>query len=356
MSKKLKKKLLEKPKTKRWKDSDFLSTGHTPLNLALSGRVTGGLPKGVYVNGIGDSDTGKSVLAMEILAQAAIDPVFKGYDLLYVNSEHAKLLEPETFCPPLADRLEVNEDIESPEAFYYFSIERVEKKPCVIVLDSMDALTAEAEEKSFKKRKAAHKSGKEGPGSYGMAKAKVNAGNLHKLVSAMQKNDSIVFVISQSKVFIAPPGSFAFGPKKVRSGGGSMKFCNRLEIWLSSPKQINKKYKDKNVQIGSVSRVKVEKNHITGKKRAVMLTVYNDYGVDDIGDCINFLIEWKHWKGTERTVKAKEFKFDGNKEKLIAKIEKKKSRLWKLRSLVGKVWNEIEDSVEMKRRPKYEAW
>jgi len=353
MSKKLKKKLLKKPKRKKLV---FLSLGHAPLNLACSGRIDGGLVQGVYTNLIGDSDTGKSVVGLTALAQAAIDPVYDDFDLIYVNSEHAHLID--LNCPQLDERLEIIEDIDSVEGFYYFAIDRVRKKPCIIVLDSMDALTADAEEKSFKKRKKAFEKGQEGPGSYGMAKAKVNAGNMHKLCSAASKNGSIPLVISQSKVNIQS-GPFSFGPKKTRSGGGSMKFNNRMEIWLSSPAQINKSYKGKNVQIGAVSKVKVDKNHITGKKRGCMLTVYNDYGLDEIGDCIDFLIFWKHWKGGKKVtgkVTAKEFDFKGKKSKLIAKIEKKKSRLWKLRKIVGDVWNEIEDSVEMKRKPKYEAW
>lgn len=356
--KKLKKKLLKKPKSKKLKEYDFLSTGHTPINLACTGRIDGGIVLGVYTNLIGESDTGKSVLGMSILAEAAINKRFKDYSLEYVNSEHSHLLDPAVFCPPLADRINIREDIDSPEGFYYYAIDKLKKGPCIMILDSMDALTPMAEDKKFAKQKLAFEKGKDAAGSYNLDKQKENAKNLRKVCSLLSKdpkNKSAVVIISQSKDLISQ-GPFSFGPRKYRSGGGSMKFYTRMEIWLSNSSQIKKEYKGKKIQIGSNCLVKVDKNHITGKKRQVRMTVYNDYGVDDTGDCIDWLIDMSHWKGTKKTVQAKEFDFKGKKAELIKYIEKKSSRVWKLRKLVKSIWDEMEKTVEMKRRPKYEAW
>jgi RecA/RadA recombinase len=341
---KLKKQLLERPKQRKLKDSDFLSSGSTLLNLACTDRIDGGLVKGVYHNLTGDSDTGKSIVAVEILAQAALNKNFKKHRLVYWNAERANLLT----YPHLEDRLEVLEP-DTLEDFYYTAYDFLKGGWIVGILDSMDALIPKADDKKFLERKKAHQAGKEAKGSYG-SKAKVNSENLRRLVSALG-DDSIFLMISQTRDLM---DSMMFGPQKTRSGGHSLKFYNRWEVWINKGKKIEKTYKGEKVQIGTYANVKVEKNHITGKKRKVKISVYTSYGIDDIGDCINFLIQWKHWKGTETKVRAPEFDFDGDKDKLIKKIDKKKSRLWKLRRIVGRVWRDIEDTVALSRRPKYE--
>src|SRR5688572_24301603 len=162
-AKSVKKALLKKPKKHRIKDSDFISTGHTLLNLACTDRIDGGLVKGVYHNLIGDSDTGKSVLAMEMMAQTAEDLKCDDYQLVYYNAEHAQLLDPAQLSKKLARRIEIVYP-SSVEEFYYDMEERGKKGKFFALLDSMDALVAEAEEKKFQKRKKAHQKGEDAAG------------------------------------------------------------------------------------------------------------------------------------------------------------------------------------------------
>jgi RecA/RadA recombinase len=346
----LKKQLLKKtPVEKRIKSSDYLSSGSTKLNLACSDRIDGCFIKGRFHSIVGDSDTGKSVLALSTLAEAAINPSFANHELVFNNAERGMVMDLKKYFPPLAKRLVIVES-NSPEEFYYDLDTRLENGPVVYFLDSMDALIAEAEEKKFKENKKAHEKGREASGSYGF-KAKINAQNLNRACSNLAKTNSILVIISQTHDNM---NAMMFGPKKTRSGGHALKFYNRGELWLSVKKTLNKTYKGKNIQVGTLTEAKVQKNHITGKKRKVDISIYNSYGVDNTGDCVDYLIEWDKIKKVRGRVVAPEFGFEGTREELITKIEARSSRLEKLHNLVGEVWHEIEDAIELKRKPRYQ--
>ena len=60
-------------------NADLLKTGSTVLDLAISGRRAGGIPKGKYVWMVGDSSSGKTFLMLTCLAEASIN---KGFDNL----------------------------------------------------------------------------------------------------------------------------------------------------------------------------------------------------------------------------------------------------------------------------------
>ncbi|NBW63138.1 MAG: hypothetical protein EBR33_08250, partial [Synechococcaceae bacterium WB4_1_0192] len=58
-----------------------LSTGSTLLNLALTGKTTGGLDRGCYYLIVGSSSGGKTFAVLTALAEASIDPHFADYRL-----------------------------------------------------------------------------------------------------------------------------------------------------------------------------------------------------------------------------------------------------------------------------------
>ncbi len=344
----LKKRLLATKQPQKTKSSFYLSSGSTKLNLAMSDRPNGCFIKGKFHSIVGDSDTGKSVLALTILTEAAIDPNFKNYQLVLNNAERGMIMDLGKYFPPLEDKLVVVES-KSPEHFYYHLNSTLDKGPTVYILDSMDSLVAEAEEKKFAKAKRAHEQGKEAAGSFGF-KAKINAQHLPRICGKLKKDGSILIIISQTHDNI---GAVMFGPKKTRSGGHALKFYNRGEIWLSLKKTLTKSYKGKNIQIGSITEAQVKKNHITGKKRRVDISIFNSYGVDDVGDCIDFLLEWGRFKKSAQKIKVPEFAFEGTREKLIDHIEAKERRVERLKQFTAETWKEIEDAIEVKRKPKY---
>ena len=352
--KKLKKKLTKPVEDEVHNPEDFLSSGCTILNLCCSDTPDGCYRKGVFHTFVGDSDTGKSWLAWAMLTEAAINDEFKDYRLVFDNAEGGQVPDLKRYFPPLVDRVEIVQS-RTVEQMYYRLGDYLEKGPIVAAVDSMDALIAEADDKKFKKSKSAHNRGKEDKINIGLAKAKANSQILNRIVSDVVKTQSILMMISQAKVRIKM-SPWDFGPDKARSGGGALKFYNRWEVWLRSPRTIKKKVKERNIQIGMVTQASVEKNHITGKKRKVEINIYEQFGIDDIGTSIDYLIAWDHWKGTQATVSAPEFDFKGKKEDLARKIENKPMRRRKLKRIVTRVWKEIEERVSLNRRPPYEGY
>lgn len=86
----------------------YLSTGCTLLNLAISDDARKGWPCGKIVNPIGDSDTGKTILAMTAMAEAAKSPFFLGHKLIYADIEEAIAFDvSEMFGEKLAKRLKL---------------------------------------------------------------------------------------------------------------------------------------------------------------------------------------------------------------------------------------------------------
>jgi RecA/RadA recombinase len=331
----------------------LLSTGSTLLNLACSGRGIGGLYKSCYALIVGDSDSGKTMLSMTILAEAHRNKRFDEYRFIHDNPEGGAMMDISTFFGQgVADRLEEPPRGTSQwaEDFYYNMDDLFKARvPFIYILDSMDVLDCRDDAKKFESKKKARDTNKEESGSYGMAKAKLNSENLRRVRGRLEKSGSILIILSQSR------DSVGFGAKfnpKTRAGGRALKFYTRLELWTSVKGQIKKTIRGKPREMGIISRVQIKKNHVTGKKRTVDIPIYHSFGIDDLGSCVDYLIEEKHWKGTKEKVVAPEFEFKGPKEQLIRLIEKN-DREKELQDLVAEVWDAIESATAVKRKQRY---
>lgn len=356
----LKAKLRHKKKKKAIRPEDFLNTGSTLLNLAISGRPSGGFVKGRYYWLVGDSESGKTFLSLTCLAEAAINPHFADYRFIFDDAEDGALMDIERFFgPKVKERLEPPaRDKETGEPMYsetiedfYYNVDDANKdgRPFIYVLDSMDALSSASEGKKFDEQKKAHRKGTKAPGSYGDGKAKINSGNIRKVRAELKKTGSILIIISQTRDNI---DAFGYGDKKTSSGGRALKFYATLQLWSSQVGNLKKTIRDKKRQIGIVSKVQVRKNRVTGRHREVEIPIYHSYGIDDVGCCIDYLVSEGHWKKSQGGIKAKDFDFVGSREALIAKIEEEELQR-ELRGIVGAVWNEVEDALNLKRRQRY---
>lgn len=342
---------------------DYLSTGSSELNLACTGNVEGGFAKGFYYLVVGDSTSGKTALSLTCLAEAAINPRFKDYALVYDDVENGNLFNMKKFWPALYNRIQPprgtrkNPEVSSTVEEMYDNLnDAMDRGPCIYIVDSMDSLVSdpevELESKNRKARQKRRETGKgETKGSYGMTKQKTNSGMLRVIVQRLRKTKSILVIIAQTRDAI---NTFGWGETKTRGGGHSLKFYATLELWSSVYKRITKTVREKDREIGIVSLVKVKKNRIQGKNRKVYVPIYHSHGIDDTGGMVNYLIEEGHWKGTANTVKAPEWKFSGKKESLIHMIEEKDD-VHELKMLVQKVWNEIEESCTIIRKNKYQV-
>lgn len=337
---------------------DLLSSGSTLLNLACSGMPHGAFLKGHFYWFVGDSSSGKTFLALTCLAEATRNKNFQNYRIIYDNSENGALMNIEKFFgSTVANKLEPPSGTkdnprysETLEDMYFSLMDAIDKgTPFIFIEDSLDVLDTEADAKKAKELRQAKLKNKELAGSYGMAKAKVNSENMRRVISGLRKTNSIMIAISQTRDNVGFGATFE--PKRA-SGGRSLKFYATLEIWSSVKESIKKVVRGKSRQLGIISKVRVKKNRLVGRDRTVEIPIYHSYGIDDISSCINFLIDEDHWTGTEKKVKAPEFDYDGTKDGLIELIEEQ-SRQDELIAIATKVWNDIEKSCEIKRRPRY---
>lgn len=330
----------------------LLSTGSALFDLALSGSIEGGLQIGKYYLWVGDSQSGKSFLGLTTLAEATLNNHFDKYDLIYDNVEDGALMDRQVcFGKRLTERL--REVSSSTIEDFYFRLDDLiqEEKQFIYVLDSMDGLTTEDDNEQFSKAKAAHAKAKSATGSYGTSKSKANSSGLRTVVNKIKESGSILIIICQTR------DNIGFGSQfnpKTRSGGRALKFYATNEAWFSIKNQIAPNIKGKPRNIGNLLKIQVKKNRQTGWQPVIELPIYHGTGVDDLGSCVSYLIDEKHWKGTQADVKAPEFDFDGSIEDLIRYIESSNLRS-DLHSLVKEVWDWIQDNCRMQRVNRYGA-
>lgn len=353
-TKEVKNKIRKKRKKKKaLTGSDFLSTGSTLLNLACTGFPERGFAKGRYYFVVGDTISGKTWLALTCLAEASINSNFKDYRFIYDNVEDGALMDiKKYFGEDVFLRMELpgyNCSYNIQEFYYNMDDAINEGRPFIYILDSMDSLTSEAEVKKFDENKKAYRKGKETKGSYG-DKAKVNSAMLRRVVGkSLLKSGSILIIINQTRDKV---DASRFESKKTCSGGHALHFYACMELLSSVAGQIKKEVRKKKRQMGVNCRIRVKKNRVTGKDRTVTIPIYHSFGIDDVGSCVDYLLEEGHWKKHKDVINAKGLGIKGSRRKLIRLVER--GELEKdLQELVSDVWGEIEMACVIKRKPRY---
>lgn len=334
------------------------NTGSVLLNLACSDNVYGGYGIGKMVNLIGDSSSGKTLLALSAFAEMVQNSWFNDYACVYDDVEASLEFDlVKMFGKKTSERiispqnaLKCNEEVIKREGtIQEFQTDIFSKlsedSPFLWVLDSLDALTAKEEidrvEKEIKLREKGKESDK---GSYRMEKPKVISEILRQIIRRLNRSKSGLIIISQTRDNINPL-SFE---TKTRSGGRALRFYCTHEIWLT----IKEKILSKNRVVGVKVKAKVTKNKLTGKLRNVEFPIYYDYGVDNVGSCIDFLVEEKYWNQKGNTIIAESLELEGTRQKLIKQIEENCMEN-KLFLETEKAWLEIEESLKLNRKPKY---
>lgn len=351
----------------------WLSSGSTVLNMACTGKPDGAFPSGSYVLFIGDSDSGKTFICLTCFAEAANNPEFDDYQLIYDAPEGGALMDIAKFfgsktaarlrAPAYdADGLPVHS--RTAESFYYHLDEVLKKGPAIYILDSQDSLSSEAEEKKFGKDKRIFQRGeKKGPpavgeengetktGSFGDGKAKVHSQKLRAAVQNLQKTQSILIIINQSR------DSFDMFNPSTFSGGRALKFYATFQLWSSQGGVLKKVVRGKERELGILAKVRIKKNRAVGRKRAVVIPIYHTAGLDEVGSCVDYLVAERVWKKPEGSAKitvtglGPELVLD--RESLVEHIENHNLED-ELRELVTSTWMEIEAACVVDRKSRYE--
>jgi RecA/RadA recombinase len=339
----------------------YLPTGCAILNCALSGRVDGGFPAGKIGSLVGDSQTGKSLIALDFLANLAGMRRFEEYELVYDDAEHACEFDlvrlfgkrrAERIMAPRYDKEGGPVYSDTMQDWMAQMMKRLHgKTPFVYVIDSLDSLDDEADRKKLEeladsviKKEAAPS------GTYGTAKAKNMSWYLRTFKADLKHTNSFLLIISQTRENI---GAVGFGAaKKTRSGGMAPKFYSTHEMWISLKQTLKS---PKKVPIGLLAQLKFTKNKLGHPLwKDITIPMYQSYGVDSISPAVDWLVSWGTWKKVGNKIDAKGlFKEPAMKKSIVQAIEKRPERIDKLYRILQEAWNEMEEEMRMDRKPKY---
>lgn len=341
-------------------DADWLSSGVTIVNLRCTGHPDRFVSAGTYVYIVGDSASGKTFWAFNLFAEAALNRRYDKHRFIYDPTENGMLADvPGFFGSAVATRIEPPAVVKKQprysntvQDFYYHLDAALDGGPVIYVEDSMDGLVAEEDEAAFAAARSKHETGTgKVPGSYGMEKAKYNSKNINRVVKKLRDTGSILVILSQTREKIGGP----IPGMKTRAGGKALRFYAHMELWTAAVGPIKETARGTGgyeVEIGSNLTVDVRKNRVSGCEGSVDVPFLRTHGFDDLGACVDWLLEVQHWEKTKGIIDAPEFGVACRREELIRAVQEQ-DRDRELQLLTADVWRKIETAVRPVRKPRY---
>ena len=338
LEKQITKRVTEKPESKpeyEGNDEVMISTGSTLLDLAISGgrKRGGGIPGGIMVVAYGPSGSGKSILACEVAG--AIQR--SGGGLKYRDSEARLNLDFAKMFDLNLDELDLTRPDIIPDAFQ--DLYKWEVDDTLIngyIIDSLAALSTSMEMENDTGDKM------------GMRRAKEFSEHLRKCARVIKQRNLLLFCTNQIREN-ADAGPYS--RKDINPGGKAIEFYSSLILRFTSFKKIKSevKIKGKIVTriIGIEGTIEVDKSSIWKPHRTAPISIYFDYGIDDIRENLKFV---KKYTGATMYY-VNDTKLSPSIENSIQMVEDNDLEEV-LKNQVIDLWVDIESKFEVERKPK----
>jgi len=245
-------------------DVEVVSTGSLGLDIGLG---VGGLPRGRIIEIYGPESSGKTTLALHVIAEAQKT----GGKCAIVDAEHA-------LDPSYAGKLGCNIEellVAQPDAGEQ-ALEIVDTlvrsgSLDVLVIDSVAALVPRAELE-----------GDMGDSHMGL-QARLMSQALRKLTGSISKSNTVVIFINQLRMKIG----VMFGSPETTTGGNALKFYSSVRLDIRRIGAI----KDKDNIIGNQTKVKVAKNKMAPPFRIIHFDIIYGEGISKTGELIDLGVE-----------------------------------------------------------------